>query len=202
MTESDVIKLLTAIANKIGYRFNSVLTNKKKQECHWRFPYILTSDNGLQIRVYIAKDILTQWKLGYVERTFHCCSKIGSSLNKPIPTIAADIKRRLLCDTASALESKAKVERKTFLRNSEKEMQEHFINAVKSQFSIKPSRHQRYTNADFAVQNINGDRVGHFLFTMDKPNFEPKISLSLSNITSQQLFEILNIVTQPKSLQQ
>ena len=197
MDEDKIRTLLTDVAQEINYRFNQVLTDEERIKYRYSNTYILTSENGLQIRVAINTDekTLQSWRLGFVHQSrFQCVEKVGCSLNKSRYSIAEDIRRRLLCSTQDAINLKLKRETKSAQDEREKEMQELFVTTLRSQFNIKTPYSQRFNGADFEIFDQSDERIGRFTFRVDNPEFKPVISLSLSGLTDQQLFKILNIV--------
>lgn len=148
MMRSSMRKLLTHIAQRVNYRFNRVLTEQAQLSENNPSLYILTADNGLQIRIFNtpSPDHLPLWKLGFIHNNrFSSFAKIGCSLSKSPEAIVEDVSRRLLSKTYDVIKRKEDLQHKENNRAIQEQARQNFIAAVKRQFSLKTPRNERFT---------------------------------------------------------
>lgn len=160
----------------------------------YHYGLYLTNAAGLLINVRNG-DKICKWSLLYKHpkyKTLQTVETIGCSFKKSVNAIAGDIKSRLLSHTGAAYETLQKETEKAAKERTNKENHGYIMAALdRVVYLDKNNRYHHYSNVKgYDVQNADGHTVARLEKTVASDSFD----MNLSNLTAQQVIQVLNLV--------
>ncbi|AIW17538.1 hypothetical protein VITU102760_24895 [Vibrio tubiashii] len=154
----------------------------------------LSNTAGLFINVRNG-DKICKWSLLYKHpkySTLQTVETIGCSFKNSVNTIVGAIKRRLLSHTGTAYETLQKEIEKAGKERNNKENHGYIMAALdRVVYLDENKRHHHYSNVKgYDVQNADG----HTVARLDKTVASDSFDLKLSDLTAEEVIQVLNLV--------
>ncbi|PML45610.1 hypothetical protein BCT75_04295 [Vibrio lentus] len=187
-------ELLIKIAQKLGdnWRYHSILSDKERYRGHY-----LSNGAGLYISVSNAYGFnLPQWVLSYYHPTHRdtltTFCQIGCSLNKPIQSIVADLKDRLLSCTGKAYKSLEALTEKESVNKSQVQLSHFIVESLKKVLNLSSYHDHRYCES-YRIENDQGSRLASIRKWASKGDC---FNMEIDGLTAEKIIKIMTIVNE------